>query len=81
LPASLRLLKEGPHLGAHGLLVGERVMVHLEAPERAAMSVQQAMVVVDEARRYQGAGRLHRVARIEDDLAALAHLPQRRDRE
>jgi len=56
-------------------------MVQLEAPERATMSVQQAMVVADEARRYQGAGRLHRVARIEDDLAALAHLPQRRDRE
>ena len=84
--APLRALEEPPRLGADGLLVGEHVMVGIEPPERAAVAVQQAAVLlVGEARRDQRARRLHRVARVEhdrgrvrvegDDLGAPAALP------
>jgi hypothetical protein len=72
-----------PRLGADRFLIGERVVVCLESPERAAVPVQQPVAIVREARRDQRAGRLHRVARVEDDFGrglARAVLPERHDR-
>ena len=66
------MLEKLPDLGADQLLVGEGVVVGVETPECPAVPMQQPVVIVDETRLDQRAGRLHWVARVEHERLAIS---------